>query len=88
MAHTKAQGSSSNGRDSAGQRLGLKIFGDQKVNAGAIIVRQCGTKFHPGKNVGIGSDFTIFAKISGQVKFEWKSGNRRYVSVYPVEAKA
>lgn len=85
MAHTKAQGSSSNGRDSAGQRLGVKVFGDQKITAGAIIVRQCGTKFHPGKNVGMGSDNTLFAKIAGVVKFEWKSGNRRYVSVYPAK---
>lgn len=84
MAHTKAQGSSSNGRDSAGQRLGVKIFGDQAINAGAIIVRQRGTKFHPGKNVGMGSDNTIFAKISGKVKFERKSGSRRYVSVHSV----
>jgi large subunit ribosomal protein L27 len=83
MAHTKAQGSSSNGRDSAGQRLGVKVFGDQKIPAGGIIVRQCGTRFHPGKNVGMGSDNTLFAKISGVVKFEWKTGDRRYVSVYP-----
>jgi len=87
MAHTKAQGSSSNGRDSAGQRLGVKAFGSQKVNAGTIIVRQRGTKFNPGKNVGMGSDNTLFAKIAGVVKFEKKAGNRSYVSVYP-EAKA
>jgi large subunit ribosomal protein L27 len=83
MAHTKSQGSSSNGRDSAGQRLGVKIFGDQKINAGSIIIRQHGTKFHPGKNVGMGSDNTLFAKISGVVKFEKKAGNRRYVNVVP-----
>jgi len=85
MAHTKAQGSSSNGRDSAGQRLGVKVFGCQKINAGGIIVRQCGTKFHPGKNVGMGSDNTLFAKISGTVIFEKKSGDRRYVRVQPQE---
>lgn len=83
MAHTKSQGSTSNGRDSNGQRLGVKVYGEQTVNSGAIIIRQNGTKFHPGKNVGIGSDNTIYAKISGIVKFEWKSGNRKYVSVYP-----
>jgi large subunit ribosomal protein L27 len=88
MAHTKSQGSSTNGRDSAGQRLGVKIFGDQKINAGSIIIRQRGTKFHPGKNVGIGSDNTIYAKVDGVVKFEWKAGNRRYVSVYPAQTKA
>lgn len=83
MAHTKAQGSSSNGRDSAGQRRGVKIFGDQKIIAGAIIVRQCGTKFHPGKNVGMGSDNTLFAKVAGTVKFVKKAGNRRYVNIIP-----
>ncbi|MFC1500998.1 50S ribosomal protein L27 [Elusimicrobiota bacterium] len=83
MAHVKAQGSSSNGRDSAGQRLGVKVFGDQKISAGAIIVRQRGTKFHPGRNVGMGSDYTIFAKASGTVKFEKKSGNKSYISVVP-----
>ncbi|MBN1621233.1 MAG: 50S ribosomal protein L27 [Endomicrobiales bacterium] len=89
MAHTKSQGSTTNGRDSAGQRLGVKAFGGETVNAGSIIIRQRGTKFHPGKNVGMGSDNTIFAKVPGIVKFEWKSGNRRYVSVYPVkEGKA
>lgn len=88
MAHTKSQGSTTNGRDSAGQRLGVKAYGGQKVNAGAIIVRQRGTKFHPGKNVGMGSDYTIFAKVSGIVKFEWKSGDRAYISVYPKEGNA
>lgn len=87
MAHTKAQGSSSNGRDSAGQRLGVKAYGDQLIHAGSIIVRQRGTKYMPGKNVGMGSDNTLFAKITGKVKFERKSGNKPYVSVYP-EAKA
>jgi large subunit ribosomal protein L27 len=81
MAHTKAQGSSTNGRDSHGQRLGVKIYGDQKAQAGAIIVRQRGTKYHPGINVGMGKDNTIFAKVAGIVKFVRKSGDRCYVSV-------
>jgi large subunit ribosomal protein L27 len=81
MAHTKAQGSSTNGRDSHGQRLGVKIYGDQKAQAGAIIVRQRGTKYHPGLNVGMGKDNTIFAKVAGIVKFVKKSGDRCYVSV-------
>jgi large subunit ribosomal protein L27 len=84
MAHTKSQGSSTNGRDSAGQRRGVKVYGDQKIHAGSIIVRQCGTKFHPGKNVGMGSDNTLFAKISGIVKFHRKSGDRCFVSVAPL----
>jgi large subunit ribosomal protein L27 len=88
MAHTKSQGSSTNGRDSAGQRLGVKIFGDQKVNAGQIILRQRGTKFHPGKYVGMGSDNTLFAKTAGTVKFIRKAGDRRVVNVLPAEAKA
>ncbi|OGS19224.1 MAG: 50S ribosomal protein L27 [Elusimicrobia bacterium RIFOXYA2_FULL_50_26] len=88
MAHTKAQGSSSNGRDSAGQRLGVKAYGDQLIHAGSIIVRQRGTKIMPGKNVGMGSDNTLFAKVTGKVKFARKSGNKSYVSVFPVEAKA
>ncbi|MDR1928825.1 MAG: 50S ribosomal protein L27 [Endomicrobium sp.] len=81
MAHVKAQGSSTNGRDSHGKRLGIKVYGNQKVNAGAIIVRQRGTKYHPGINVGIGKDYTIFAKIGGIVKFVKKSHNKRYVNV-------
>ncbi len=88
MAHTKSQGSSTNGRDSAGQRLGVKIFGDQTVNAGQILIRQRGTKFHPGKNVGMGSDNTLYAKKAGVVKFIRKAGDRRIVNVQPVEAKA
>jgi len=87
MAHVKAQGSSTNGRDSNGQRLGVKVYGDQRISAGSIIVRQRGTKFHPGKNVGIGSDHTIFAKMSGLVKFEKKSGGKSFVSVVPLAAK-
>jgi len=83
MAHTKSQGSTTNGRDSAGQRLGVKVYGSEKINAGSIIIRQRGTKFHPGKNVGMGSDNTLFAKISGVVKFEVKAKDRKYVNVYP-----
>jgi large subunit ribosomal protein L27 len=81
MAHTKAQGSSTNGRDSSGQRLGVKIYGDQKASAGAIIVRQRGTKYHPGINVGMGKDNTLFAKVAGIVKFVKKSGDRCYINV-------
>ncbi len=79
MAHKKGQGSTRNGRDSLPKSRGVKAFGSQFVKAGSIIVRQCGTKFHPGKNVGVGSDYTLFAKISGYVTFE----SRRRVSVYP-----
>jgi len=88
MAHVKAQGSSSNGRDSKGQRLGIKVFGSEYIKSGAIIVRQRGTKIHPGKNVMIGSDDTLFASISGIVKYERKAKDRRFVSVYPAEQKA
>ncbi len=87
MAHVKSQGSSTNGRDSAGQRLGVKVFGEQKIASGSIIVRQRGTKFHPGKNVGMGSDHTIFAKISGLVRFERRSGGKSFISVVPLAAK-
>jgi large subunit ribosomal protein L27 len=83
MASTKSQGSSTNGRDSAGQRLGVKLYGGEKVTAGAIIIRQRGTKFYPGKNVGMGSDNTLFACLSGVVKYEWRSKDRKQVSVYP-----
>lgn len=82
MAHKKAGGSSRNGRDSAAQRLGLKRGDGQMVHAGTIIVRQRGTKFHPGNNVGIGKDDTLFAKIDGHVKFERKDRTRKQVSVY------
>ncbi len=82
MAHKKAGGSSKNGRDSESKRLGVKIFGGQSVIAGNIIVRQRGTRFHAGTNVGIGRDHTLFAKADGQVKFERKGPkNRQYVSV-------
>ena len=83
MAHTKSQGSSSNGRDSNGQRLGVKAFGGEKVTAGSIIVRQRGTRSFPGLNVGLGSDDTIFAKITGVVKFEWYKRGKKQISVYP-----
>jgi large subunit ribosomal protein L27 len=84
MAHKKGQGSTRNGRDSNAQRLGVKKFGGQQVIAGNILVRQRGTKFHPGVNVKIGSDDTLFAVSDGIVKFEVKRGNRQFVSVYPV----
>jgi len=82
MAHKKAGGSSRNGRDSAGQRFGVKRFGGQKVQAGNILVRQRGTKLHPGNNVGLGKDYTIFAKIDGIVAFERFGKKRKKVSVY------
>lgn len=86
MAHKKAGGSSRNGRDSAGQRRGVKRFGGQKVLAGNILVRQLGTKIHPGENVGMGKDFTLFAKIDGIVKFERYTRKRReLVRVHIVE---
>jgi large subunit ribosomal protein L27 len=82
MAHKKAGGSSRNGRDSAGRRLGVKRFSGQVVRAGNILVRQKGTKVYPGQNVGMGRDYTLFAKVDGVVKFESKGGNRKQVSVY------
>jgi large subunit ribosomal protein L27 len=83
MASTKSQGSSTNGRDSAGQRLGIKAFGGEVVTAGSIIVRQRGTRIFPGRNVGIGSDDTLFARIDGAVKFQWQSKGRQRVSILP-----
>lgn len=84
MAHKKAGGSSRNGRDSESKRLGVKLFGGQAVRAGNIIVRQRGTRFHPGVNVGCGRDHTLFAKADGKVVFETKGPhNRKYVSVQP-----
>jgi large subunit ribosomal protein L27 len=82
MAHKKAGGSSKNGRDSAGQRLGVKRFGGQKVTAGSILVRQHGTTFHPGNNVGCGKDYTLFALIDGVVTFERLDKTRKKISVY------
>ncbi len=83
MAHKKAGGSSRNGRDTAGRRLGVKKFGGEIVIPGNIIVRQRGTKFHPGPNVGMGRDHTLFALIQGHVAFRTKTGGRTYVSVEP-----
>jgi large subunit ribosomal protein L27 len=85
MAHKKAGGSSRNGRDSGGQRRGVKRFGGQIVSAGSILVRQLGTKIHPGTNVGLGRDYTLFAKVDGVVKYEDFGRNRKRVSVYPAE---
>ena len=82
MAHKKAGGSSRNGRDSNGQRRGVKRFGGNRVTAGSILVRQVGTRIHPGNNVGIGKDFTIFAKIDGVVAYEREGRSRKKVSVY------
>ena len=87
MAHTKAQGSSSNGRDSHGQRLGVKRYGGQKVSAGMVIVRQRGTKILPGINVGRGKDDTLFAKAPGIVTFEWAYKDKKRVSVYQAAAQ-
>jgi large subunit ribosomal protein L27 len=84
MAHKKAGGSSRNGRDSAGKRRGVKRFAGQVVKAGNILVRQAGTKLHPGTNVGLGRDFTLFAKIDGVVAFEAFGQNKKRVSVYPI----
>jgi len=84
MAHKKAGGSSRNGRDSIGRRLGVKKFGGESVLAGNILVRQRGTKFHPGRNVGIGRDHTLFALADGEVRFETKAQNRTFVSVDPL----
>ena len=86
MAHKKAGGSSRNGRDSAGRRLGVKKFGGENVVSGMILVRQRGTKFHPGRNVGIGVDHTLFATAAGTVKFEAKANGRAYVAVVAAQA--
>ena len=83
MAHKKSGGSSRNGRDTAGRRLGVKKFGGEAVIGGNIIIRQRGTKYHPGENVGIGKDHTIFATIKGKVTFQQKSGGRMFVGVEP-----
>ena len=89
MAHKKAGGSSRNGRDSQGQRRGVKKFGGEFVKAGNILVRQVGSKFHPGENVGMGKDFTLFALTNGHVKFLKKGPQkRRYISIVPVEVLA
>jgi large subunit ribosomal protein L27 len=88
MAHKKAGGSSRNGRDSKGRRLGVKKFGGQSVLAGNILVRQRGTKYHPGVNVDIGRDHTLFATTAGQVDFHTTTGGRTYVSVAPLPPEA
>ena len=86
MAHKKAGGGTNTGRDSNSKRLGVKRYGGESVKSGSIIVRQRGTRIKPGTNVGLGKDYTIFAVIDGQVKFEWAAKGRRKVSVYPMEA--
>lgn len=86
MAHKKAGGSSRNGRDSAGRRLGIKKFGNEEVVAGNIIARQRGTKWHPGNNVGMGKDHTIFAVANGKVSFQRKANGRTFINVVPAEA--
>lgn len=86
MAHKKGQGSTRNGRDSAPKMRGVKRFAGQTVTAGSILVRQVGTKYHPGQNVGLGRDFTLFAKIDGEVKFEREGKDRTRVAVYAAAA--
>jgi len=86
MAHKKGQGSSRNGRDSNGQRRGMKVFGGQTVSAGSILVRQCGTKIHPGKNVGCGKDYTLFAKVDGVVTYGKSRGRTLAHIEVPAEA--
>jgi large subunit ribosomal protein L27 len=88
MAHKKGQGSSRNGRDSSAQYRGVKVFGGQYVTAGSVIVRQVGSTFHAGQNVGVGKDYTIWARIDGVVKYEREGKSRRRISVYPLEAAA
>lgn len=85
MAHKKGQGSSRNGRDSPGQRRGVKVYGSEKVAAGNILVRQCGTLFHAGPNVGQGKDFTLFALVDGEVKYTRQRNDRRVVSIIPAK---
>lgn len=87
MAHKKGGGSSKNGRDSKAKRLGVKRFGGEVVKAGSILVRQRGTQFHPGENVGLGKDDTLFARLSGKVSFRRRKG-RRFVSIEPVATEA
>jgi large subunit ribosomal protein L27 len=87
MAHKKGQGSSNNGRESHSKRLGVKLFGGQTAIPGNILVRQRGTRFHPGTGVGIGKDHTIFAKEAGVVTFVTKKNNRKYISVLPIDSQ-
>ena len=88
MAHKKAGGSSRNGRDTIGKRRGVKRYSGQVVRAGNILVRQLGTKIHPGRNVGLGRDYTLYALVDGVVKYERHGADRKRVSVYPPEAQA
>ncbi len=88
MAHKKAGGSSRNGRDTIGKRLGVKKYGGEVVRCGNILIRQRGTKWHPGEGVGLGRDYTIFAKMDGVVKFSKRRNNKTFVSVIPSETKA
>ncbi|MDB4941697.1 MAG: ribosomal protein L27p [Labilithrix sp.] len=88
MAHKKGAGSTRNGRDSNAQRRGVKVYGGETVRAGNIIIRQVGETISPGKNVGKGKDFTLFALIDGQVKYEWKTNDKKKVSVYPAAASS
>jgi large subunit ribosomal protein L27 len=85
MAHKKGEGSVKNGRDSQSKRLGVKIFGGQPATAGSIIVRQRGTEYHPGKNVGVGKDFTIFALTDGVVEFKKGRANKTFISIAPIQ---
>ncbi len=86
MAHKKGKGSSRNGRDSNAQRRGVKVYGGQRINAGGIIVRQVGTRIHPGNNVGLGRDYTLYSRIDGIVTFERLDKTRKKVSVYTAQA--
>ena len=88
MAHKKAGGSSRNGRDSGGQRLGVKLFGGESVVAGNILARQRGTKWHAGRNVGVGKDHTLYARVGGKVQFDTKAKGRVFVSVLPMAEAA
>lgn len=88
MAHKKGQGSSRNGRDSAGQHRGVKVYGGQTVSSGSILVRQLGTVIHPGSNVRLGRDYTLYATVDGVVKYERLGKDRKKVSVYPATASA
>ncbi len=85
MAHKKSSGSAKNGRDSNGQRRGVKKYGGELLKAGNIIIKQCGTKIHAGRNVGIGKDYTLFAKIDGKLLFKTGAGDRKYAHVDPVK---
>jgi large subunit ribosomal protein L27 len=83
MAHKKGAGSTRNGRDSNSQKRGIKVYGGEEVRAGNILVRQVGSTVHPGKNVGMGRDYTLFSLVDGLVKYEWKTNKKKQISVYP-----